>query len=612
MPPPRPAVLRDDVRVARAGRKKAQAIELDVEFSLKRRVKVQMRQQLRRLRLLFFSIRYTRRKQLFARLRLKIKRALLSRYASTKRKYATALPPEVTLSPAASPPQPLFAPRMQHLCGVSPLTLRFLNQTREIAVPIDWRPEDLRFGTRLWLLNLHYMEFLESLDDAQFVAVTDDWIANNRPYEPGYWLDNWNSYSLSIRVVVWMQQLAKRELNIDSSTLERIHCSLVGQIRFLSNNLELDIGGNHLIKNIKALLWASHFFAQHQEARIWQEIGTDLLSTALDEQILDDGMHYELSPAYHCQVLADLLECYSVLDEGNCRSLLAKKLKKMAQVVCDFTHADGAISLFNDAGLHMAYAPEECLTVAAEALNIHVQQATFVDYPNAGYFGTHGETDSLLVDAGNLAPDFLPAHGHGDALSFEWCVDGCRMIVDPGVYEYNAGARREYSRATRAHSTVSLDDLDQSEFWHAFRVGRRARIIDRKVVNEAGTLTIDASHDGYTRLAGAPIHRRVFTLRDRQLNIQDFITGGKGQKAVARLMLHPDCQIENTLPGKVLIRRGGAQLQVETKHTVTIENACCFLDFGEEYEAKQLLIDFGSAPCTGEFMLSASTARTRA
>ena len=29
---------------------------------------------------------------------------------------------------------------------------------------------------------------------------------------------------------------------------------------FLRNNLELDIQGNHLIKNIKALLWASSFF----------------------------------------------------------------------------------------------------------------------------------------------------------------------------------------------------------------------------------------------------------------------------------------------------------------------------------------------------------------
>ena len=37
-----------------------------------------------------------------------------------------------------------------------------------------------------------------------------DWIGANKPYKKGYWLDDWNSYSLSIRVVVWMQQFERR------------------------------------------------------------------------------------------------------------------------------------------------------------------------------------------------------------------------------------------------------------------------------------------------------------------------------------------------------------------------------------------------------------------
>ena len=90
----------------------------------------------------------------------------------------------------------------------------------------------------------------------------------------------------------------------------------MAQMNFLKSNLELDIGGNHLVKNIKALLWASQFF-EGPEADRWRELGLKLLRKAIEEQVTPDGAHFELSPAYHVQVFADLLECYSVLDDGN-------------------------------------------------------------------------------------------------------------------------------------------------------------------------------------------------------------------------------------------------------------------------------------------------------
>ena len=88
--------------------------------------------------------------------------------------------------------------------------------------------------------------------------------------------------------------------------------SLAAQLIFLEANLETDIGGNHLIKNIKALIWASAFF-QGPDAARWRKLGLDLLARELTAQILTDGVHYERSPSYHCQRLADLLECRHAL-----------------------------------------------------------------------------------------------------------------------------------------------------------------------------------------------------------------------------------------------------------------------------------------------------------
>ena len=41
-------------------------------------------------------------------------------------------------------------------------------------------------------------------------TANDAWIAANPPFRAGASSDSWNAYSLSLRVVVWMQQLALR------------------------------------------------------------------------------------------------------------------------------------------------------------------------------------------------------------------------------------------------------------------------------------------------------------------------------------------------------------------------------------------------------------------
>jgi hypothetical protein len=64
----------------------------------------------------------------------------------------------------------------------------------------------------------------------------------------GAWKDFWNSYALSVRVVVWLQQLARRTSRLSPDLV--VEASAVEQLVFLERNLETDICGNH----IKALI----------------------------------------------------------------------------------------------------------------------------------------------------------------------------------------------------------------------------------------------------------------------------------------------------------------------------------------------------------------------
>ena len=551
-------------------------------------------------RLLFYSVIHTRPSQVLHRLRLLVKRKALAALAPRALAARTAVAQDSIPLPRAQLPQPLFAPRHELVVRVEQgLRARFLNVERAIDLPLDWHPADLKTGTRLWLLNLHYMEFLEGMTATEFAAYVRHWIHSNKPYRRGYWMDDWNSYALSIRVVVWMQQLARHQAVLREADKALMLRSLTAQLRFLIRNLELDIGGNHLIKNIKALLWAAAFF-DGDEARRWRRLGESLLARELSYQILPDGMHFELSPAYHAQVTADLLECYAVLPAGAVRQSLLGRLVDMAQNLADLTHPDGFASLFNDGGLHMAYSPAECLQVFSRLIGTPINPAALIDYPDAGYFGLRDGDQLLLIDCGALAPDHLPAHGHGDALSFEWSLGGQRALIDPGVYEYNAGPLRAQSRSTRLHNTVTLDDLDQSEFWKAFRVGRRARIMERTVRLAPGHLQATAAHDGYRRLPGGPLHRRSFDMRPGSIQLHDEITGGDGQITIARLMLHPAWNVTREDDATVLCRHERSAFRVHASAAISVEPCVCFLDFGQSVPTVQLVIDYGPAPTRGD------------
>ena len=71
-----------------------------------------------------------------------------------------------------------------------------------------------------------------------------------------------------------------------------------------------------------------------------------------------------------------------------------------------------------------------------------------------------------------------------EMLFFEFSCSGQRVLIDPGVFEYDEGELRAFSRSTLNHNTVSLDNKDQSDFWKSFRVGRRAKIINREITKK--------------------------------------------------------------------------------------------------------------------------------
>ena len=493
--------------------------------------------------------------KLVRRVELDVRRRVRDRWPSH---HAVAAAP---IEMALTPPLPVFAPRrhLTPLFNAHEVRFTFLNRTVAMAGGrIDWLAPGPGAADQLWRMNLHYMEYLEGVDDVHFTSLVDSWITQAGGNPRGAWRDSWNSYTLSLRVVVWMQQMALRRSRLPSDLLARMTGSLAAQMHFLEANLETDLGGNHLIKNIKALIWVSAFF-EGPDARRWNALGCRLLAHELDRQILADGMHDERSASYHAQVFADLLECRHALGLDPLGGALDAALHGAAQVTADLAHPDGGPLLFNDAGLSMAYAQAECLAVCQRLLGRNIQSRAVFALANAGYFGARAQNSYLVADCGRIAPDDLPAHGHGDVLSFEWSVGAQRVIVDQGVYEYVAGDRRSRARASASHNTLSFEGADQADFFGAFRCGCRPNVEVMSYQARADGFVLEGTHDGYASLPGSPRHVRRFDVGPGRVAIDDRIEGMPQSPARIGFLLHPNVEVD-VGPQHATLRCGGIEI----------------------------------------------------
>jgi uncharacterized heparinase superfamily protein len=431
--------------------------------------------------------------------------------------------PDLGAAPARRNPCTLFAAPCRRAARVQGDRFSVLNIERDIAAAAAWND---RTPSHLWLYNLHYFDDVPGGPADPHASVYDAfmerWIREN-PAGQG---TGWDPYPISLRLVNWI----KWALTGGVLTPAALH-SLAVQARYLAASLEYHLLANHLWANGKALLFAGLFF-EGAEADDWCTRGAAILKAQSREQFLGDGGHFELSPMYHAILTEDLLD---IINLQAAYAMEAVPLKSVAAAALRWlgvmTRGDGRFPLFNDATYGVAQ-DHAALAAYAARLGIGAPQADdgTIWLPDTGYLRVSNARYQLFADAGPVGPSYNPGHGHCDMLSFEFFA-GVPVIVNTGISTYAPDALRLAERRTAAHNTVQVGDAEQSDLWGAFRVARRAHIVER----QTGEARFSAAHDGF-RGQGV-LHRRTFETGPDGITIRDDCGTAA---ATARLHLHPD------------------------------------------------------------------------
>lgn len=324
-----------------------------------------------------------------------------------------------------------------------------------------------------------------------------------------------SAYSMALHIPNVLIALELFGDKVDAAFREKVYCELYSQYLYLQKHQEKHLLANHYFEDLKALIIAAYLFKDDKGLKGYLKA----FKKQCDEQILKDGVHYELSLMYHKLILEDVMRIAILAkqpDFPDCNWLMTL-MQKMVDAIYSLEKGIGRTPLFNDAGDNVAKTCEQLCLAADKQFDIKpVLKDSFSD---SGYYKLYDGDRALIFDAGKIGVDYQPAHGHCDCLSFELSVGGKPLFVNSGTYEYQ-GDLRKYFRKTCAHNTVEINGHEQSQCWGGFRVGKR-------ISRVFGKLRDGIVEGGFRNYRGEE-HRRTITLKGGVLEVTDTINAQDG------------------------------------------------------------------------------------
>ncbi len=409
---------------------------------------------------------------------------------------------------------------------------RFGGQTVTGADGPPWRQQGV---SPTWVEEMHGFAWLSDLEAVGTAAARGaardavaGWIDRCGGWEPIVW----RADVLGRRVVAWLTHAAFLLHGADADLEARALASLGEQLRHLGRVAADAPDGDRRFAAAKGLVFGA-LCLPGGERQLAQ--GLRLLEHELGRQVLADGGHVARSPSAHFRVFQDIVETRSALISAG-RSVpdtLRRAIDRMAPMLRFFRYGDGGLALFNDSNEEDPAAIDVALGLG-EATGKAPSRA-----PQSGFERLTARRTLVLVDVGG-PPALASRHTHAGPLSFEFAVGTERLIVNCGAYAGDRPTWREAQRASAAHSTVTVDDINSVAIDADGAVARPPHVTCSRHEDE-GNVWLEATHDGYRPAFGVVHRRRLYlSAEGDDLRGEDSLSGPDGKAFAVRFHLHAD------------------------------------------------------------------------
>ena len=468
---------------------------------------------------------------------------------------------------------------------------------------------------RIWELNRfqwlvsYAQQYAIERDEAvaeKIVSVLKDWIEKNPTLKGINWSD---SLEVSLRLLswAWIYFLIKDSRAFHNDFEHIFLRSIYFQVNFIESNLSrYSSANNHLIGEGMGLFITGVLFPQLKGAGKRLKKGKAILEQEIEKQVYPDGVSKEQSTGYHEFVTDLYLISFIIARKNNIEfsDALYSRLEKMCEFLMHMTDKNGnlpsigdsdggvvirldtlregpnAVSVLNTASVifnrrdFKKYSIDgktlwllgrkgyDRFSLLKKASNVGISKG----FGHSGYYIMRHKDLFLSFDCGALGYLSLAAHGHADSLAITLNIGDRDILIDPGTYLYRSGnGWRDYFRSTKAHNTIRIDRLDQSEIKGPFLWDYKADAFVKSWSPNGGYDKVCGYHTGYARLDDPVVHARevVFDKLHKEIIIDDTLVSKKEHFAELFFHLHPDCILTRIEPNTLEILNKDTIIQID-------------------------------------------------
>ncbi|MDX9859689.1 MAG: heparinase II/III family protein [Rhodospirillales bacterium] len=471
--------------------------------------------------------------------------------------------------------------------GTRILDGRFLFAGKTLAVSgFDALPPELSASALNFLHGFVWLRDLRAVGSKSASrrahALMNGWITHC-----GRWrADAWAPHVLADRLIASLCHFPFLTGEADAAFTARLLGSMAAQTRHLRRVVARRAPNARSLRAVKGLCYAALTlpgFERHFETAmraLEQEIG---------RQVWPDGGHIERCPAVQADVLGDCLDLRALLLAGDqdIPDWLQGAIDRMPPLLRALRHGDGGLALFNGG----AEGERECLDALFAQAGARGKPLSSA--PHTGFHRLAAGRSVVIIDAGPPPPSGADRLAHAGTLGFEFSVGRDRIVVNCGAHPEPDGRWLNALRATAAHSTLVVDDVNSADLLDGGGLGRKPIDVTAGRREFDGSLLIEARHDGYRKPFGLVHRRAIFLAADgADVRGEDELTGRGGRTFAIRFHLHPRVQASLLAEGAgVLLRTAtgnGWKFRAEGGG-VSLEDSV-YLGDGSPRRAQQILV----------------------
>ena len=268
------------------------------------------------------------------------------------------------------------------------------------------------------------------------------------------------------------------------------------------------------LRALTALLLAGLCIAEQQ---VYIAAYQPTFNAELERQIWPDGGHISRNPGTLVDLLLDFLplkQCF-LARAHEAPEILSNAISRMMSMIRFLRLGDGSLARFN--GMSATRSDLTAAILAHADDDFTPQLYT----PHSGYCRLARGKTVIIADAGPPPPQAASASSHAGYLAFEMTSDIEPLIVNCGAPRDEVSEWGVASRATLAHSTLTINDMSSSRL-----LKRKShyptrenyllsgpRTVRGEVKEDNSDLLMRGMHDGYRERFGF-VHQRRLRLLD--------------------------------------------------------------------------------------------------